>query len=125
MPLICYFALLLEAVNYFYTSKYGFKEAFEQPLAYQRVRTLLKFIRYPLSLYLFIILFPTKFALSISFLVFPYMFERILFAYCRDREKQALIKMYMDGNNQTTKKQAEDTANVMIDIFSKDKSHLF
>lgn len=128
MEFLALIYLIVEAVNIIFTSKFGFSHPMDQPLAYRSVRRILITIRYLLVIVIFSINFNNNLLLGLVFLIAPFFVDRVIFQFCKKRERNKLIKLYMDkeGNSKPmSKKDAERTANTMIAMYSKNKKYAF
>lgn len=120
--------LIVEAINIIFTSKFGFSPSLHQPLAYRSVRRILIAIRYLLVTVIFFINFNTSFLLGLAFLITPFFVDKVILQFCKKRERNKLIKLYMskEGNSKPmSKDDAEETANTMIAMYSKNKEYEF
>lgn len=120
--------LIIEAINIIYTSKFGFSPIESQPFAYRSVRKVSIVSRHLLVIIIFLTSFNSSLFVGIIFLLAPFIIDKIIFQFCKRREKKRLAKLYMskeDNPKPMLKKEAEKTANTMIEMYSKNKEYAF
>lgn len=128
MEFLALIYLIIEVFNIIFTSKFGFSPPMNQPLTYINVRRILIAIRYLLVVVIFFINFNNNFLLGLAFLITPFFVDKAIFQFCKKRERNKLIKLYMskEGNSKPmSKEDAEGTANTMIAMYSKNKEYAF
>ena len=123
--------VIVEATNIIYTAIFGFSHPMDQPVAYKKIRNYSVFIRYTLVVLAFLSIYKTNLLLAIIILFTPLVIDKIIFQYCKKREKSKLVKLYMKKNDSLpefkpmTKEKAEQTATDMIDMYIKNKEYPF
>ncbi len=128
MQIAVFIYLLIEAVNIFFTSKFGFSHAMDQPPAYRDVRKVLMVARYILVALIFFLSFNSNIIAGTIFLIAPLIVDKIILQFCKRRERKRLIKLYMrkeDNPKPMSKKDAQATAKTMVEMYAKNKEYVF
>lgn len=128
MQILILIYLLIEAINILFTSRFGFSHPMDRPLAYTTVRKVLVGVRYLIVLIILFLSLSSNILPGLIFLLLPFAIDKIIFKYCKNREKQRLIRLYTSKENSPkpmSQKEAEDVANTMIEMHIKNKEYSF
>jgi len=120
--------LIVETINIIYTSKFGFSHAMDQPMPYRDTRKVLVTVRFILVILIFFLSVDSNLGVGIVFLIAPALIDKIIFQFCKNRERKRLIKLFMskeDNPNPMSKKDAEESANDLLNFYSENNEYAF